>query len=76
MKVFNEGTGTACVGGMTLREGIFLLEEVHRSGTMSSMDIVEINPSIGSESDVKTTLNSAKAVILAALGNNRGGNSY
>lgn len=69
-------TGTACVGGMTLREGIFLLEEVYRSGTMSSMDIVEINPSIGSESDVKTTLNSAKAVILAALGHNRGGNSY
>lgn len=69
-------TGTACVGGMTLREGIFLIEEVNRSGTLASMDIVEINPKIGTQADVTTTLNSAKAIILAAMGHNRGGNSY
>lgn len=69
-------TGTPVPGGLTLREGIYLVEEVYRTGMLSSMDIVEINPHLGNEKDVINTLDSAKAIILAAMGNNRSGNIH
>ncbi len=64
-------TGTACGAGMTLRECLFLMEEVFRSGTLSSLDLVEVNPTIGNEREVANTLYSAKAIIQAALGGSR-----
>lgn len=73
--LFANSTGTPAGAGLTLRECLFLMEEVHRSGTLSSMDLVEVNPLVGDVRDVTNTLNSAKAIVCAAIGSNRSGNS-
>jgi arginase len=73
--LYANATGTPVGGGLTLRECVFLMEEVYKSGTLSSMDLVEVNPQLGDAKDVVNTLNSAKAIIFAALGNNRSGNT-
>lgn len=49
------------------------MEKVHRTGRLAALDIVEINPSIGSEKDVQTTLDAAMYIIMAAFGHNRRG---
>lgn len=69
-------TGTPVVGGLTLREGVFLVEEAYKTGTLSSLDLVEVNPCLGDAKDVENTLNSAKLIIQAAVGNNRSGNCW
>jgi arginase len=71
---YANSTGTPVLGGLTLREGVFLMEELHETGTLSSMDLVEVNPCVGDAKDVANTVNSAKLIIQAALGNNRSGN--
>lgn len=60
-------------GGLTLREGIHIMERVYRTGRLGAMDIVEVNPSIGSEKEVQITVDAAMHVILAAFGHNRRG---
>lgn len=69
-------TGTPVPGGLTLREGVFLMEEAYRTGTLSSLDLVEVNPGLGDERDVENTLTAAKLIIQAAVGNNRSGNCW
>lgn len=72
--LYANSTGTPAHGGLTLREGIFVVEEAHRTGKLSSMDLVEVNPCLGDAKDVKNTLSAAKLIIQAALGSNRSGN--
>jgi arginase len=72
--LYANSTGTPVMGGLTLREGVFLMEEAYCSGTLSSLDLVEVNPSLGDARDVENTLSSAKLIVQAALGNNRSGN--
>lgn len=60
-------------GGLTLREGIHIVENVHRTGRLGAMDVVEVNPSIGTDRDVQTTVEAAMHVILAAFGHSRRG---
>jgi arginase family enzyme len=50
------------------------MEEAFNTGRLTSMDLVEVNPCLGDAKDVETTLNSAKLIIQAAVGNNRSGN--
>ncbi|CAO1408171.1 unnamed protein product, partial [Diamesa tonsa] len=64
--IYANSTGTPVPGGLTLREGVFLMEEAFNSGTLSSLDLVEVNPKLGDERDVMNTLNSAKLIIQAA----------
>lgn len=72
--VHANSTGTPIVGGLTLREGVFIMEEAFNTGMLSSIDLVEVNPSLGDAKDVENTLSSAKLIIQAAVGNNRSGN--
>jgi arginase len=72
--LYANSTGTPVVGGLTLREGVFIMEEAFNTGALSSMDLVEVNPCLGDAKDVEMTVNSAKLIIQAALGNNRSGN--
>lgn len=72
--LYANSTGTPVIGGLTLREGVFIMEEAFNTGALSSMDLVEVNPGLGDAKDVQTTVNSAKLIIQAALGNNRSGN--
>jgi len=66
-------TGTAVRGGLTLREGIYIMESIHKTGRLGAMDLVEVNPTIGSEKDVQTTVEAAIHIILAAFGYSRRG---
>lgn len=72
--LYANSTGTPVEGGLTLREGVFLMEEAYNTGTLSSLDLVEVNPCLGDARDVKNTISSAKLIIQAAVGNNRSGN--
>ena len=72
--VHANSTGTPVIGGLTLREGVFIMEEAFNTGRLQSIDLVEVNPCLGDAKDVETTLSSAKLIIQAAVGNNRSGN--
>ncbi|KAK4150997.1 hypothetical protein C8A00DRAFT_45718 [Chaetomidium leptoderma] len=45
-------TGTPVRGGLTLREGDFICECVHQTGSLVAVDLVEVNPSLASEKDM------------------------
>ncbi|KAI1456106.1 arginase-like protein [Annulohypoxylon moriforme] len=42
-------TGTPVRGGLTLREGDYICESVHLTGSLVAMDLVEVNPSLAPE---------------------------
>lgn len=67
-------TGTAVRGGLTLREGIYIMEEIFNTGRLRAIDLVEVNPKIGSEEDVLKTVSAAVNLLQAACGHNRRGN--
>lgn len=60
-------------GGLTLREGIHLMEEIYNTGRLNAVDLVEVNPRIGTERDVRLTVEAAIHIIQAAFGHNRRG---
>lgn len=60
-------------GGLTLREAICLMEIIHQTGRLRAVDLVEINPALGNESDRKRTLEAGLSVLKAALGFSRKG---
>lgn len=60
-------------GGLSLREAINLMEEIYRTHQLSAIDLVEVNPQIGSAQDVKITIEAAIHIIQAALGYTRRG---
>lgn len=61
-------TGTAVRGGLTFREGTYICEYVHDTGNLVSMELVEVNPSLGSDADVRLTVKSAISMLRCALG--------
>ncbi|XP_067847451.1 arginase-2, mitochondrial isoform X1 [Heptranchias perlo] len=67
-------TGTPVIGGLTYREGMYIAEEVHNSGMLSAMDLVEVNPKLAtSEEELNATVNTAVDVISFCLGQAREG---
>lgn len=62
-------------GGLTLREGIYLMEKLFHTGRLRGIDLVEVNPMIGTERDVKNTVDAAISIIKAGLGFDRRGMS-
>ncbi|KAM8920952.1 arginase-2, mitochondrial [Pelodytes ibericus] len=67
-------TGTPVMGGLTYREGAYITEEIHDTGMLSAMDLVEVNPILGATSDdVKATASLAVDVIVSCLGKTREG---
>ncbi|KAJ1522800.1 hypothetical protein ONE63_001956 [Megalurothrips usitatus] len=68
-------TGTPVRGGLTLREGIHIMEKVHETGRLAAVDLVEVNPHLGSARDVATTVQAAQQLLLAAFGHSRLGNT-
>ena len=59
------GTGTAVPGGLTYREAHLLAELVNDTGKLSSMELVEINPTL----DIRNkTAKLAVGIIASALG--------
>ncbi|XP_063832410.1 arginase, hepatic isoform X1 [Ostrinia nubilalis] len=66
-------TGTPVRGGLTLREAISLMEIIHSTGRLRAVDLVEINPALGNDSDRRKTLEAGLCVLKAALGFSRRG---
>uniref|UniRef100_A0A673LGC8 Arginase n=1 Tax=Sinocyclocheilus rhinocerous TaxID=307959 RepID=A0A673LGC8_9TELE len=65
-------TGTPVNGGLTYREGIYVTEEIHNTGLLSVMDVVEVNPTLGATPEaVEATTSLAVDVIASALGQTR-----
>jgi arginase len=59
------GTGTRVPGGLTYREAHLLMEFIHESGKLSSLEMVEVNPTL----DVRNqTAKLAVDLIASALG--------
>ncbi|KAJ1496519.1 arginase [Baffinella frigidus] len=61
-------TGTAVRGGLTFREANYVVEALSETGHLGSLDMVEVNPSLGSKTDNAVTVNMALALIDSALG--------
>ncbi|RYP60771.1 hypothetical protein DL769_007972 [Monosporascus sp. CRB-8-3] len=63
-------TGTPVRGGLTLREGDFICESVHQTGSLVAVDLVEVNPSLASENDLGAheTLRTGSSLVRCALG--------
>ncbi|EDV99971.1 arginase-1 [Drosophila grimshawi] len=66
-------TGTAVRGGLTLREGISIVEALRDTKRVQGMDLVEINPKLGSEHDVRTTVESGLEILKSMFGYRRSG---
>ncbi|KAM8915645.1 arginase-2, mitochondrial [Spinachia spinachia] len=67
-------TGTPVNGGLTYREGIYITEEIHNTGLLSAMDLVEVNPMLGgTRQAVEATASLAVDVIASSLGQTREG---
>lgn len=62
-------------GGLTLREGIQLMEMIYSTGRLRAIDLVEINPAIGTESDRRRTIEAGIVILKAALGAHRRGSA-
>ncbi|XP_006030846.1 arginase-1 isoform X2 [Alligator sinensis] len=67
-------TGTPVPEGMTFREGMYMTEDLYKTGLLSAVDMMEINPSCGkAQEEVNSTVNTAVAMILSCFGAMREG---
>nr|CAH8829311.1 unnamed protein product [Trichobilharzia regenti] len=66
-------TGTAVPGGLTLREGLRICEEISATGKLSVVEMAELNPLLGSPEDVEKTQQTAVHILRACLGHCRSG---
>ncbi|KAM5167093.1 arginase-1 isoform 2-T2 [Callospermophilus lateralis] len=72
---FTPATGTPVMGGLSYREGLYITEEIYKTGLLSGVDIMEVNPSLGkTPEEVTRTVNTAVAITLACFGVAREGN--
>ncbi|KAM9667066.1 arginase-1 isoform 2-T2 [Trichechus inunguis] len=68
-------TGTPVTGGLSYREGLYITEEICKTGLLSGLDIMEVNPSLGkTPEEAIRTVNTAVAITLACFGVAREGN--
>ena len=61
-------TGTAVRGGLTFREGVFICESLAETGRMTSMELVEVNPSLHTDINPKRTIEMGLALIGSTIG--------
>jgi len=61
-------TGTTVRGGLTFREAHYVVEAASESGHLGSLDMVEVNPALGTGTDNQETVEMGLALIDSALG--------
>eukprot|EP00126_Sphaerothecum_destruens_P006227 Sdes_comp19275_c0_seq2m10284 len=66
--MYAPSTGTRVHGGLTFREGHYICEALAETGLLAGLDIVEVNPSIGSKQDVAATVSVACSLVRSSLG--------
>ncbi|XP_037826950.1 arginase-1-like, partial [Lucilia sericata] len=64
-------TGTAVYGGLSLREGIFIVESLSETKRVQGIDLVELNPSLGNAQDVKTSVSATMEILKTICGGHR-----
>lgn len=64
-------TGTPEPGGLSLREGWQLLQQIRNTKLMTAFDLVEVNPIMGSAKAQRKTLSAASQMIGAVFGAER-----
>lgn len=69
-------TGTAVYGGLSLREGIYIVETLSETKRIQGIDLVEVNPSLGTQQDVQTTVSAAMEILKTVCGGYRRKGSY
>ncbi|KAI0231388.1 Arginase, hepatic [Lamellibrachia satsuma] len=67
-------TGTPVAGGLTVREGMYIAEEMALTGKLTGVDLVEVNTHLGTKRDQDLTLFTACELLLACFGKRRMGN--
>lgn len=65
---FAPHTGTAVRGGLTFREANFICESLAETGRLTSMELVEVNPSIHTHQPAEVTIEMALTLIGSAIG--------
>jgi arginase len=65
---FAPHTGTAVTGGLTFREGNYVCEALAGSGRLSSMELVEVDPSQHKDMSAARTIDVALTLIRSAMG--------
>jgi len=60
-------TGTPVRGGLTLREGDYIAECVHESGSLVAMDLVEVNPALQLH-QAEETIRAGCSLVRCGLG--------
>ncbi|SCV74934.1 BQ2448_7963 [Microbotryum intermedium] len=61
-------TGTAVRGGLTFREGHYICEALAETGNLVSLDLMEVNPSLGDDRSVQQTISVGRSLVRCALG--------
>lgn len=61
-------TGTPVPGGVRLTEAVDMLRMIRGTGLLASMDLVEVNPSLGDDAAVAHTISTSRLVIAHAIG--------
>ncbi len=64
---YAEGVGTPVPGGLTYREAQLIMEEIAASGSMNSLEVLEVNPILDHKNK---TAELATELIASALGKN------
>jgi len=64
-------TGTPVPGGLSIREGLYICEEIYRTGMLRSVDIAEVNPLVGTPDDASQTLLTALLLLETCAGDVR-----
>ncbi|XP_064464064.1 arginase, hepatic-like isoform X1 [Ornithodoros turicata] len=67
-------TGTPVVGGLTVREALVIAEEISRTDSLKVLDMVEVNPKLGTPEEQDRTLKCAVKIIASFFGSQRRGN--
>ncbi|XP_033110760.1 arginase, hepatic-like [Anneissia japonica] len=71
--VVSPSTGTPVMGGLTYREGMYIAEVVSDTGLLHAVDVVELNPELGTPREQDTTIMAAMNIVTASLGKVREG---
>jgi len=61
-------TGTPVADGVRLHEALEMIAMLRATGNLASADCVEVNPSLGTDEDVRITVANAQVVIAHLLG--------
>ncbi|KAI0093905.1 Ureohydrolase [Irpex rosettiformis] len=61
-------TGTPVRGGLTFREGHYICEAIYETGCLVALDIMEVNPSLAKEEEVRQTVAVGCSLARSALG--------